>query len=89
MVLGAALTVLCLVAAGYFLLIAFLVTPDGFWDDESVSRARIAAGTCLVFAGLGGLLVRAFHRARWLRPWWYAPPAALAVGAVWRMVFPG
>ncbi|MFR9673342.1 hypothetical protein [Streptomyces sp. TR06-5] len=88
-IVGAALTSLCLIVAAYFLLLAFMITPDGFWDHESVSRARIAAGVSIVFAGLGALLVRAFNKARWLRTWWYALPVVLVAGSIWRMVFPG
>lgn len=70
---------------GYVVLTAYLVEPDGPWDQQAVTNSKVAGAIGLVFSALMALLTMAFVRAGWLRKWWHAIPAALAITALLRL----
>ncbi|MFD0120192.1 hypothetical protein [Streptomyces virginiae] len=70
---------------GYVLLTAYMVEPDGPWDSQAVTNAKVAAGLGLTFSVVTALLSWVFVKAGWLRGWWYAAPAGLAVAALLRL----
>ncbi|MEK8141785.1 hypothetical protein NKH18_01460 [Streptomyces sp. M10(2022)] len=70
---------------GYVVLTAYMVEPDGPWDHQAVTNSKAASAIGLVFSGLVALLTWAFVKAEWLRKWWHAIPAALAVAALLRL----
>jgi hypothetical protein len=57
--------------------------PDG--DAETVSHSGFAAGTALGLTVVAALLTVLFVKARRLRRWWFAVPAALALAALLRL----
>lgn len=70
---------------GYVVLTAYLVEPDGSWDSQAVTNSAVAAGVALAFTAVTALLSWLFVKAAWLRGWWFAPPALLAVAAILRL----
>ncbi|MFS0698111.1 hypothetical protein [Streptomyces nitrosporeus] len=78
------LTLGALVTA-YTALTAYMVEPDGPWDHQAVTNARVAATIALAFSAVTALLTWAVVKAHWLRAWWHAVPAALAVAALLRL----
>jgi hypothetical protein len=70
---------------GYLVLIAYVVEPDGPWDKQAVTNSGFSAGFGLAFSGVTALLTWLFVKATWLRKWWYAIPAALAIAALLRL----
>ncbi|MFI8266645.1 hypothetical protein [Streptomyces sp. NPDC085665] len=73
------------VVTAYVLLTAYMVEPDGPWDSQAVSNTKFAAGLGLAFSIAAALLTWVFVKAEWLRRWWYAIPAALALAALLRL----
>ncbi|MFC7929387.1 hypothetical protein ACPCAE_30995 [Streptomyces cinereoruber] len=70
---------------GYFVLIAYMVDPDGPWDRQAVTSSHIAAGIGLVFAAFLALVTWIVAKAGWLRKGWHVLPAALAFAALLRL----
>ncbi|MFJ3660958.1 hypothetical protein ACIPPM_10880 [Streptomyces sp. NPDC090119] len=66
-------------------LIAYLAHPAGPWDSESIAHADFAAGLALAISVVLALLTWVFVKAEWVRTWWYAVPAVLAVAALLRL----
>jgi hypothetical protein len=62
-----------------------MVEPDGPWDKQAVTNSGVAASVGLAFSGVVALLTWLFIKAKWLRKWWYAVPAVLAVAALLRL----
>ncbi|MEV7614940.1 hypothetical protein [Streptomyces sp. NPDC089799] len=87
--LGTAVSAVTLVLAhlvtGYVVLTAYMVEPDGPWDSQAVSNSGFASGTALAAVVVTGLLSWVCVKAEWLRSWWYAIPAALALLALLRL----
>ncbi len=83
-VCAATLTLISL-ATGYFAYIAYAIEPTGPWDHDAVTGSHLAAGLALPGSVLLALLTWATVKARWLRAWWYAIPAALALSALLRL----
>ncbi|MFG2295580.1 hypothetical protein [Streptomyces sp. NPDC048603] len=81
----AVLLALAHLLTGYVILIAYLVEPDGPWDSQAVTNSGFASGTALAGAAVTALLSWVFVKAEWLRAWWYALPAALALLALLRL----
>ncbi|MGV9323087.1 hypothetical protein [Streptomyces sp. NPDC003660] len=72
-------------AAAHLTLIAYLARPAGPWDSESVAHSGFAAGLALALSVVLALLTWVFTKAEWVRTWWYAVPALLAVAALLRL----
>ncbi|MBM7440415.1 hypothetical protein [Streptomyces sp. HB132] len=70
---------------GYVVFTAYLVEPDGPWDQQAVTNYKVAGAIGLVFSALMTLLTSVFAKAGWLRKWWYVIPAALAIAALLRL----
>ncbi|KDQ71286.1 hypothetical protein ACFYPK_19565 [Streptomyces halstedii] len=70
---------------GYVVLTAYMIEPDGPWDTQAVTNSKVAGGVGLALSALTAPLTWLFVRAEWLRKWWYAIPAALAVAALLRL----
>ena len=81
---GLVLTLGHLVTA-YLTLLAYAADPAGPWDSETVAHSNFAAGTALVFTAVAAGLSWVFAKAGWVRGWWYAIPAGLAVVALLRL----
>ncbi|MFI5882119.1 hypothetical protein [Streptomyces sp. NPDC051554] len=69
----------------YLTLLAYAADPAGPWDSETVAHSNFAAGTALALTAVTAGLSRVFVKAGWVRRWWYAVPAGLAVAAVLRL----
>lgn len=69
----------------YMTLLAYTADPAGPWDSETVAHSNFASGTALVLTAVTAGLSWVFVKAEWLRRWWYAIPAGLAVAAVLRL----
>ncbi|MER5633214.1 hypothetical protein [Streptomyces nitrosporeus] len=69
----------------YTALTAYMVEPGGPWDRQAVTNARAAATIALAFSAVTALLTWVFVKAHWLRTWWHAVSAALAVAALLRL----
>lgn len=67
---------------GYVLLVAYMVEPG---TSETSAHSAVASGLGLVFAVVTALLTLLFVKAGWLRRWWLAVPAALALTAILRL----
>lgn len=76
---------LATLVTGYVVLTAYVVEPDGPWDEQAVTNSGFAAGIGLAFSVVMALLTWVFVKAEWLRRWWYAIPVVLAVGALLRL----
>ncbi|MDF6021282.1 hypothetical protein [Streptomyces sp. JH34] len=70
---------------GYVALTAYMVEPDGPWDQQAVTNSKLAGAIALILSTVMGLLTMAFVKAEWLRKWWYAIPAAFAIAALLRL----
>jgi hypothetical protein len=70
---------------GYVALTAYMVNPDGPWDDQAVTNAKVAAGTALVLSAFLALITYAFVRTGRLRRWWYVLPALVVLTALARL----
>jgi hypothetical protein len=68
----------------YVTLLAYLADPAGPWDTETVAHSNFASGLALALAAVTAGLTWVFVKAVWLRRWWYAVPAGLAVAALLR-----
>ncbi|MFJ4686752.1 hypothetical protein ACIQNG_13335 [Streptomyces sp. NPDC091377] len=73
----------------YAVVTAYMIEPDGPWDDQAVTNANVAATVGLAFSTVIALLTWLFVKAGWLRRGWYAIPAALALAAVLRLTLLG
>ncbi|MER6433648.1 hypothetical protein ABT272_38885 [Streptomyces sp900105245] len=80
---------LATLVTGYVVLTAFMVEPDGPWDRQAVTNSHVAAGVGLAFCSVMALLTWVFVKAEWLRRWWYAIPAVLALAALLRLTLLG
>jgi len=67
---------------GYLVFLAYMVEPGG---ADWVAHYQFTAGFALPFSVCTALLTWVFVRAKWLRRWWYAVPAALAFAALLRL----
>ncbi|WP_405598993.1 hypothetical protein OG741_17705 [Streptomyces sp. NBC_01410] len=70
---------------GYFVLIAYMIEPDGSWDKQAVTNSNFAAGIALALTVVTALLSWLFVKAGWLRRWWFVLPALLAIVAILRL----
>ncbi|MFI8194665.1 hypothetical protein ACIF8T_39185 [Streptomyces sp. NPDC085946] len=73
------------VVTAYVVLTAYMVEPDGPWDQQAVTNSKVAAGMGLAFCVVLASLTWVFAKAEWLRRWWYAIPAVLALAALLRL----
>ncbi|MCP3819857.1 hypothetical protein NLX86_17685 [Streptomyces sp. A3M-1-3] len=69
----------------YVTFVAYMAEPVGPWDSETVAHSGFAAGLALASSLVTALLTLVFVKAEWLRRWWYAPPALLAIAALLRL----
>ncbi|MFG2377357.1 hypothetical protein ACGFY9_38580 [Streptomyces sp. NPDC048504] len=69
----------------YLALLAYAADPSGPWDSETVAHSNFAAGFALVLTAVTAGLSWVFVKAGWVRGWWYAVPAGLAVVALLRL----
>ncbi|MFG2721387.1 hypothetical protein ACGFW5_24275 [Streptomyces sp. NPDC048416] len=76
--LGAAVT-------GYLTFLAYASEPAGPWDQHTLTNGHFAAGLALLSSALLAMLAWVTVKAAWLRTWWYAIPATLAVAALLRL----
>ncbi|MGW1889623.1 hypothetical protein ACWCP6_05075 [Streptomyces sp. NPDC002004] len=82
----AALLVAGHLATGFVTVTAYMISPAGPWDTESVAHSGFAAGLAIALATVAALLTLLFLKAEWLaRRWWYAPPVLLAAAALLRL----
>ncbi|WP_328933808.1 MULTISPECIES: hypothetical protein [unclassified Streptomyces] len=81
---GLVLTLLHLVTT-YLTLLAYAADPAGPWDTETVAHSNFAAGSALALTAVTAGLSWVFVKAGWVRRWWYAVAAGLAVAAVLRL----
>ncbi|MFD6420704.1 hypothetical protein [Streptomyces sp. NPDC060198] len=70
---------------GYLVFVAYMVEPDGSWDAQAVTNARVCAAMGLLLAVLLAAATWVPVRCAWLRTYWYAAPAALALAALLRL----
>ncbi|GAA0666328.1 hypothetical protein GCM10009535_52620 [Streptomyces thermocarboxydovorans] len=70
---------------GYVVLTAYMVEPDGPWDQQAVSNSGVASDIGLAFSAVMAFLTWVFVKAEWVRKWWYAIPTVLAVSALLRL----
>ncbi|AWI30661.1 hypothetical protein [Streptomyces tirandamycinicus] len=71
---------------GFVTVTAYMVSPAGPWDTESVAHSGFASGLALALATATALLTLLFRKAEWLRRgWWYVLPAVLAAAALLRL----
>ncbi|MFJ5263594.1 hypothetical protein ACIQAC_24340 [Streptomyces sp. NPDC088387] len=89
--MGAAVCALILVAVtavtGNFVLLAYMVQPDGPWDDQAVTNSSASALVALLGCAFQTTLTWLFVSAPWLRKWWYGIPAGLAAAALLRLTW--
>ncbi|MEV8538678.1 hypothetical protein [Streptomyces sp. NPDC051572] len=69
----------------YLALLAYAADPVGPWDSETVAHSNLAASFALAVTVATAGLSRVFVKAGWVRRWWYAVPAGLAVVALLRL----
>jgi len=69
----------------YMALLTYAADPAGPWDSETVAHSNFAAGFALALTAVTAGLSWVFVKAGWVRRWWYAVPAGLAVAAVLRL----
>ncbi|WP_455361613.1 hypothetical protein [Streptomyces sp. SYSU K21746] len=81
----AVVLVLMHLVTSYFVFLAYMAEPVGPWDTETVAHSNITASLALVASVLGALLTLVSVLAQWLRRWWYALPALLAIAALLRL----
>ena len=71
--------------AAYFTLLAYMADPAGPWDSETVAHSNFGSGSALALTAVTAGLSWVFVKAGWVRRWWYAIPAGLAIAAVLRL----
>ncbi|MFJ8541502.1 hypothetical protein ACIRFH_05650 [Streptomyces sp. NPDC093586] len=69
----------------YVTFLAYMATPAGPWDSETVAHSNIASGLVLLLSLGMALLTWVCVKAEWLRRWWYVLPAVMAVAALLRL----
>ncbi|MGW8950089.1 hypothetical protein [Streptomyces sp. NPDC055709] len=85
-VICASLLIVGHLVTGFVSVTAYMASPAGPWDTESVAHSGFAAGLALALATATALLTLLFRKAEWLtRGWWYVIPAALATAALLRL----
>ncbi|MCX5400561.1 hypothetical protein [Streptomyces sp. NBC_00102] len=81
----AVVLVLGILVTGYLVCVGYLVEPDGSWDTQAVTDSQVGAGLGLFSAALLTAATWIAVRCAWLRRYWYAAPAALALAALLRL----
>lgn len=84
-VTSAAVLVLLHLAAVYLPVLAYAAGRFDPWERDVAAYSGIPAGLALVATTVSVLLTWAGVGVRWLRRWWYAPPAVLATAAFLRL----
>ncbi|MBZ6477199.1 hypothetical protein [Streptomyces griseocarneus] len=84
MVIGGPLVLLHLLSA-FLVGSAYMVHPDGIWDDNAYTGISAVCFIALHVSGLALLLTLTRSARRTLGPWWLLPPVILILLAVLRV----
>ncbi|MEU1483235.1 hypothetical protein [Streptomyces sp. NPDC005752] len=85
LVLGVPLVILHLLA-GYCCYGALMIRPSGPWDEDALMGIELACLLTIVLSAAALLITTASSVRRVMAPWWFVPPAFMALVAVVRRV---